>query len=41
MLSAYDKALPGALAWHARVDSSKIFIKCKDDTWCYFEDIVL
>lgn len=41
MLSAYDGAPPGSLVWHARLDDKKIFVKCKDDTWCYFEDIVL
>ena len=41
MLSAFDTATPGALVWHARLDKEKIFIKCKDNTWCYFEDIVL
>ena len=41
MLEAYDGAVPGALVWHARLDNEKIFIKCKDNTWCFFKDIVL
>ena len=41
MLSAFDNANPGAVVWNHRVEKHKIFIKCKDKTWSYFEDITL
>ena len=36
-----DKVKPGALIWNLDVAQDKVFVKCKDQTWVSFEEIVL
>ena len=32
---------PGSVVWNTDLDAEKIFVKCKDDTWAYFEEVTL
>ena len=36
-----EKAEPGAIVWNADVDSERVFVRCKDHTWVFFEEVSL
>ena len=38
---AFNGARPGSIVWNANIDKDKIYVKCKDNTWIYFTEIVL